>query len=141
MAKRNSMRDGPLAQLFKATETVSEIAAEAERAAAEPTGRGLVGRRRTAAASTRPAEPPRAPYLAVIRVVGVGGGGCNAINRMIEAGVGGVEFIALNTDIQQLQMSRGSDQDPDRPRRHQGPRLRRRSRGRPAGRRGGPRPR
>jgi cell division protein FtsZ len=41
----------------------------------------------------------------VIRVIGVGGGGCNAINRMIEAGVRGVEFIAVNTDIQQLQMS------------------------------------
>ena len=38
-------------------------------------------------------------------MVGVGGGGCNAVNRMIEAGVGGVEFIAVNTDIQQLQMS------------------------------------
>ena len=41
----------------------------------------------------------------MIRVVGVGGGGCNAINRMIEADVKGVEFIAVNTDIQQLQMS------------------------------------
>ena len=45
------------------------------------------------------------PYLAVIRVVGVGGGGCNAVNRMIEAGIEGVEFIAVNTDQQQMQMS------------------------------------
>ena len=44
-------------------------------------------------------------YLAVIKVVGVGGGGVNAINRMIEAGLKGVEFIALNTDSQQLIMS------------------------------------
>ena len=44
-------------------------------------------------------------YLAVIKVVGVGGGGVNAINRMIEAGLKGVEFIAINTDSQQLIMS------------------------------------
>ena len=44
-------------------------------------------------------------YLAVLKVVGVGGGGVNALNRMIEAGVGGVEFIAINTDAQALLMS------------------------------------
>ncbi len=44
-------------------------------------------------------------YLAVIKVLGVGGGGVNAVNRMIEAGVGGVEFIAVNTDAQALIMS------------------------------------
>ena len=44
-------------------------------------------------------------YLAVIKVVGVGGGGVNAINRMIDAGLKGVEFIAINTDSQQLIMS------------------------------------
>ena len=37
-------------------------------------------------------------YLAVIKVVGVGGGGVNAVNRMIDAGLKGVEFIAVNTD-------------------------------------------
>jgi len=41
-------------------------------------------------------------YLAVIKVVGVGGGGCNAVNRMIDAGLRGVEFIAVNTDAQAL---------------------------------------
>ena len=46
-----------------------------------------------------------ANYLAVIKVVGVGGGGTNAVNRMIEAGVKGVEFIAVNTDAQALLMS------------------------------------
>jgi cell division protein FtsZ len=44
-------------------------------------------------------------YLAVIKVVGVGGGGCNAVNRMIDAGLKGVEFIAVNTDAQALLMS------------------------------------
>lgn len=44
-------------------------------------------------------------YLAVIKVVGIGGGGVNAVNRMVEAGVRGVEFIALNTDAQALLMS------------------------------------
>src|SRR3954453_22275969 len=44
-------------------------------------------------------------YLAVIKVVGVGGGGTNAVNRMVDAGLRGVEFIAVNTDSQALQMS------------------------------------
>ncbi len=44
-------------------------------------------------------------YLAVIKVVGTGGGGVNAVNRMIEAGLRGVEFIAINTDAQALLMS------------------------------------
>lgn len=44
-------------------------------------------------------------YLAVIKVVGVGGGGVNAVNRMIDAGLKGVEFIAVNTDAQALIMS------------------------------------
>ncbi|WP_130865075.1 cell division protein FtsZ [Acidipropionibacterium timonense] len=48
---------------------------------------------------------PSQNYLAVIKVVGVGGGGCNAVNRMIEAGLKGVEFIAVNTDAQALLMS------------------------------------
>ncbi len=44
-------------------------------------------------------------YLAVIKVVGIGGGGVNAVNRMIEQGLKGVEFIAVNTDAQALLMS------------------------------------
>jgi cell division protein FtsZ len=59
-----------------------------------------------------PEPPPRlhrvpradsGAYLAVIRVVGVGGAGLNAINRMIDAGISQVEFVAVNTDLQQLQ--------------------------------------
>jgi cell division protein FtsZ len=59
----------------------------------------------------QPARLHRAPlrdtgaYLAVIKVVGVGGAGLNAVNRMIDAGISQVEFIAVNTDIQALHMS------------------------------------
>jgi cell division protein FtsZ len=58
-----------------------------------------------------PARLHRAPrtesgaYIAVIKVVGVGGAGINAVNRMIDAGINQVEFIAVNTDIQALHMS------------------------------------
>ncbi len=48
-----------------------------------------------------PAENP-----AVIKVVGVGGGGCNAVNRMIDSGLGGISFIAVNTDLQVLRRSK-----------------------------------
>src|SRR5882672_6054383 len=44
-------------------------------------------------------------YLAVIKVAGIGGGGVNAVNRMIDAGLKGVEFVAVNTDAQALLMS------------------------------------
>ncbi|HEX5469726.1 MAG TPA: cell division protein FtsZ [Gaiellaceae bacterium] len=162
--RRASMREGPLAELFKATEA-AQRQAERERAGAEaaeaptvehvgpepvaerpappePAARETapapvesrapepvaperepappapasppppVERSREPAPAARLAEPAprihRAPrpesaaYLAVIRVVGVGGGGLNAVNRMIEAGISQVEFIAVNTDIQQL---------------------------------------
>ena len=59
----------------------------------------------TAPRLQRVPRPDSAAYLAVIRVVGVGGAGLNAVNRMIEAGVSQVEFIAVNTDIQQLRTS------------------------------------
>ena len=55
------------------------------------------------AAHTRPGEA--ASYLAVIRVVGVGGGGLNAVNRMIDAGIAQVDFVSVNTDMQQLHLS------------------------------------
>jgi cell division protein FtsZ len=53
---------------------------------------------------SRASEPPR-PHSPVIRVVGVGGAGVNAVNRMVEAGIPGVEFMAINTDLQSLQQS------------------------------------
>jgi cell division protein FtsZ len=52
-------------------------------------------------------------YLAVIKVIGVGGGGVNAINRMIDAGLRGVEFVAVNTDAQALLMSDADVQGAD----------------------------
>ncbi|MBX6394825.1 MAG: cell division protein FtsZ [Alicyclobacillaceae bacterium] len=48
-------------------------------------------------------------HLARIKVIGVGGGGCNAVNRMIESGIKGVEFIAVNTDAQALQLSKAEN--------------------------------
>jgi cell division protein FtsZ len=113
MAKRHSMRDGPLAALFKATER-AEAAVEA--ADAEPEADTEVGIEAdrphvvdlpTGEYGSAPPVPTASgsPYLAVIRVVGVGGGGCNAVNRMVDSGLSGVEFIAVNTDQQQMQMS------------------------------------
>ena len=52
-----------------------------------------------------PWTPSSAPGSPLIRVVGVGGAGVNAVNRMVEAGVAGVEFVAVNTDMQSLQQS------------------------------------
>ena len=60
---------------------------------------------RSESSSTRPWSTPAPVGQPVLRVVGVGGGGVNAVNRMVEAGVGGVEFLALNTDVQSLQQS------------------------------------
>ncbi len=78
-------------------------------------------------------------HLAVIKVVGVGGGGTNAVNRMVEAGVKGVEFIAVNTDRQAaVDVGRRQD-DPHRRRAHARPGRRRESRGGLSGRRGKPR--
>jgi cell division protein FtsZ len=143
--RRASMREGPLAELFKATEAAQRQAERAEgggapgpseadaatveHAAPEPAERTLsaapepapspagpppserryeeppVSRLSEAASRLhRTPRPESAAYLAVIRVVGVGGGGLNAVNRMIEAGISQVEFIAVNTDIQQLRM-------------------------------------
>jgi cell division protein FtsZ len=156
--KRASMREGPLAELFRATEAaqrqaekegkvvpgepleetvehpppVLEVAPEPEpeetpsrpqrapSAPAQPRTPEPVQPRehmpdRGIARLLEPLpEPPprlhRAPrsdsaYLAVIRVVGVGGAGLNAVNRMMDAGISAVEFVAVNTDLQQLALS------------------------------------
>jgi cell division protein FtsZ len=135
--KRVSMREGPLAELFRATEAAQRKAVDGPGAHEE-----------TAVAPAAPFEPEPEPapteivttvpdvgdepepvpvarwldplpdnparlerprdstsYLAVIRVVGVGGAGLNALDRMMDAGITQVDFIAVNTDIQQLQMS------------------------------------
>ncbi len=96
-----------------AAEPVAAVEASAPRAAEPP-----AEKQETAAASpaaAAPAAATRKPPLAassdvsekraVIKVIGVGGGGGNAVNRMIEAGVTGVDFIAANTDAQVLELS------------------------------------
>jgi cell division protein FtsZ len=139
------MREGPLAELFRATEAAQRQGKQggdqpadepaqqqlptepvAKQAAAKPTRIRAVPpepepdtapeerRERQAARwiDPLPEQPPRlerardsASYLAVLRVVGVGGAGLNALDRMIDAGITQVDFVAVNTDIQQLQMS------------------------------------
>ena len=153
--KRASMREGPLAELFRATEaaqrqtepdappaeeasqasqpderTVEHVPTWEEEEAAEAEARPAPPPPRPRARRPEPAPPPvtryveplpePAPrlhratggdagaYLAEIRVVGVGGAGLNALNRMIDAGLNQVEFVAVNTDIQQLHMSDAS---------------------------------
>ncbi|HEX3454538.1 MAG TPA: cell division protein FtsZ [Gaiellaceae bacterium] len=142
--KRASMREGPLAELFKATEAAQRQAEEPAPAAEptaepepepqrhlEPVDSVVVDMPETPEPAPAPASEPRrersapelwdvAPeppilhavprpdsgtYVAVIKVVGVGGAGLNALNRMIDAGLSQVEFIAVNTDNQQLQFS------------------------------------
>jgi cell division protein FtsZ len=148
--KRASMREGPLAELFRATEAAqhatrqSKTAAGDEPASSTPEAAPDEPLEETVehAPPFTPVEPERAPepaprpdlrpveelprvhampepaprlhraphaepgaYLAVIRVVGVGGAGLNAVNRMIDAGIEDVEFVAVNTDIQQLALS------------------------------------
>jgi len=146
--KRASMREGPLAELFRATEAAQRQAEREQRGEQEPAAEAFepleetvehappfepVAPEPTPEPEPEPAPRPdlrpveelpriealpepaprlhRAPraepgaYLAVIRVVGVGGAGLNALNRMIDAGISDVEFVAVNTDIQQLALA------------------------------------
>ncbi len=64
--------------------------------------------------------------FASIKVIGVGGAGNNAVNRMVDAGLKGVEFIAVNTDRRPLTMCKASTTDSDRRKADQGPGRRRR---------------
>ena len=158
--KRASMREGPLAELFRATEAAQRQQAGREDDADKTQVNAVEPLEDTVEHAPPPPSPPpaspppleevsapepisepepepepprpdlrpvetprweampepaprlhRAPsaepgqYLAVIRVVGVGGAGLNAVNRMIDAGISDVEFVAVNTDIQQLALS------------------------------------
>lgn len=128
--KRASMRsEGPLAALFRKTdESEGTPQAEDERIAQtradqpahpqEESGRGVAPEDRLAPSFTSEHQAARAPRRApeptaaeqnngepLLIVVGVGGAGVNAVNRMVDAGVGGVEFVAINTDVQSLQQS------------------------------------
>jgi cell division protein FtsZ len=125
--KRASMREGPLAELFRKTDTEAKSdRPPPEPPAPEPESEAPrvptpQERLRHAFSSDLPenimAPPPPAapaPYQPLpleavgtpqLRVVGIGGAGVNAVNRMIEAEVAGVEFVAVNTDAQSLQQS------------------------------------
>jgi cell division protein FtsZ len=147
--KRASMREGPLAELFRATEAAQRQQVEGQPEEEKPQASAVEPLEETvehappppleevpppapapepepepSRPDLRPVEEPRYPpmpepaprlhrapsaepgqYLAVIRVVGVGGAGLNAVNRMIDAGISDVEFVAVNTDIQQLALS------------------------------------
>ncbi len=76
---------------------------------------------------------------AVIKVLGVGGGGGNAVAHMVRAGIEGVDFICANTDAQALKEREGEDRAADRLQHHEGARRRRESRSRPPGGDGRPR--
>jgi cell division protein FtsZ len=99
------MREGPLADLFRRTDDeggqVTEPPSPQERLR-HAFSSDLPENTMTAPRSDVPAAALGLPQL---RVVGVGGAGVNAVNRMIDAGVGGVEFLAINTDAQSLQQS------------------------------------
>ena len=141
MARRNkraSMREGPLADLFRSTSRedspeeveepqvefqkveeapAAESAEQPEAPAAEPAEAPSRDRLKPIFGDDRQEGNPRygreepsyepkggEPHTPVIRVVGVGGAGVNAVNRMVEARVPGVEFMAVNTDLQSLQL-------------------------------------
>ncbi|HWX08735.1 MAG TPA: cell division protein FtsZ [Gaiellaceae bacterium] len=85
-----------------------EPPAAAQRAPEPPVTRYAEQMPETPARLNRAYRPDSGAYLAVIKVIGVGGAGINAVNRMIDAGISAVEFIAVNTDIQALHMSDAS---------------------------------
>jgi len=87
------MKDSGLSFLFRATEGATPVDAKPQDVSPEH-----------AEAARRSLIQPSRTFPAVIRVVGVGGAGTNAINRMLEAGLEGIEFIAVNTDAQALAM-------------------------------------
>jgi cell division protein FtsZ len=127
MEKRSSIKDSGLSSLFRATEAgkpgeqgapaaeekqddlTTQAATDAEgqpgpqNTDAEGT-EGLWDLSSHPAAGRRTLIHPSRTFPAVIRVVGVGGAGTNAVNRMLEAGLEGVDFIAVNTDAQALNM-------------------------------------
>jgi len=110
MEKRSSLKHSGLNSLFRAAaakeaqgDPGASLGEEGEQSRESISSRGESGRPQTGAGRKRLIQPSRS-FPAVIRVVGVGGAGTNAINRMLEAGLEGVEFIAVNTDAQALQM-------------------------------------
>ena len=101
MEKRSSMWNSGLDSLFRAAEA---RAGTSDDAPGEQRGESAHISPTFEPDSNRQLIQPSRSFPAVIRVVGVGGGGVNAINRMLEAGLEGVEFVAVNTDVQALEM-------------------------------------
>src|SRR5665811_56493 len=102
---RSSMKNSGLGALFRSTGGHPEAHADGVagghgESVAGPLEEGGFGQ----SSSKRQLIQPSRAFPAVIRIVGVGGAGTNAVNRMLEAGLEGVEFIAVNTDVQALQM-------------------------------------
>jgi cell division protein FtsZ len=117
MEKRSSIKDSGLSSLFMATDSGKQSGESSpepvkeERAEVSPAAQGDLAPTESmwsgpsySDSSRRSLIQPSRSFPAVIRVVGVGGAGTNAINRMLEAGLEGIEFIAINTDAQALAM-------------------------------------
>jgi cell division protein FtsZ len=117
MEKRSSIKDSGLSSLFMATDSAKQSGESSpepvkeERSEVSPVAQGDIAPTESmwsgpsySDSSRRSLIQPSRSFPAVIRVVGVGGAGTNAINRMLEAGLEGIEFIAINTDAQALAM-------------------------------------
>jgi len=106
-------REQPVAEVVELLPPAPGAARTAEAGAAEsPERREPYAPPASRFVTPMPESPPRlhvagdvASYLAVIRVAGVGGAGINAVNRMMDAGIAQVDFVAVNTDAQQLELS------------------------------------
>lgn len=98
------MKDSGLSFLFRATEADKRAEDQPAGQALDPAGERSGSPAEVPDAARRTLIQPSRSFPAVIRVVGVGGAGTNAVNRMLEAGLEGVEFIAINTDAQALAM-------------------------------------
>ena len=93
MEKRASMRDG-LNELFRRTDDEAGDRPDEESATPPPVAPSREGR--------EPIVGGDSAYVTTIKVVGIGGAGTNAVNRMVDSGIRGVEFVAVNTDVQSL---------------------------------------
>jgi cell division protein FtsZ len=106
-AKRAERQSQPVEEVRGALEVAPGLAAppEHQEPPQPPVSRYLEPMPEPAPRLNLVPRPDSSAYLAVIRVVGVGGAGLNAVNRMMDAGIAQVDFLAVNTDAQQLQLS------------------------------------
>lgn len=105
MEKRSSLRDSGLNSLFRATGARGTQGADGDSGQTDDSSQNVISSNEPGAdIGRRQLIQPSRSFPAIIRVVGVGGAGTNAVNRMLETGLEGVEFISINTDAQALQM-------------------------------------